>query len=298
MNRKISFVQKYQAASSRFARAILSSTLLMTPALVPTVAHSKTPSRNAYHCNTVAGASALLEMADQRFIIMGEIHGTEQTPALFADLVCLTAETGPVTVILEYPISQSDVITRFTQSQGSAADREYLLSSWIWNASFADGRSSQAMFRLLEHLREMRAKGMPVEVYTAQPDFDILPETQHYYELGMAARWTQIAALRPKSRILVLTGRAHASKLVDDDVPFPGAVSFLPSSAVVTLLPQLEGGATWNLHDKRPGVHALEGTPADRKDIWISPVSGSVAQATYSFGEVARPSPPLKTEVP
>lgn len=298
MNREISFGQKCQAALSRSARHILSSTLLLAHALFPTVAYSEDLSPNAYRCNPVPGASAPLEMTDRRFIVVGEIHGTEQAPALFANLVCLSAEVGPVTVILEYPISQSDVISRFIQSQGSPADRDYLLSSWIWNSSFADGRSSQAMFRLLEHLREMRAKGMPIEVYTAQPDFAVLPDSQYYYELGMAARWAQIAALRPNSRVLVLTGRSHATKLVDDDVPFPGAVSFLPSSAVVTLLPELEGGATWNLRDKRPSVHALEGTPADWKGIRIAPISGSIARGTYSFGEPSRPSPPLKIDSP
>lgn len=283
--------------ASRFA----AYSLLITAVLVlhlPLDANAQVPSLSAKtpQCPNVNGISSLLNRSEHRFIVMGEIHGTEQTPALFGNLVCSIAKSGPVTVILEFPVSQSDAINRFTSSQGSVADRETLLSSWIWDTSFADGRSSFAMLNLLDRLRLLRASGLPIEVYAGQPDIATLSESQHYYELAMADRWAQIAAIRPKSRVLILTGRSHAMQLVDDDTPFPGAASFLPPKSVVTLLPELEGGATWNLQNKAAGIHGLEGSPATWKGIRIDARSTAPLQGTYAIGEPARPSLPAKAK--
>ena len=54
-------------------------------------------------CRPVAGSEALWR-DDVRYIFVGETHGTVETPAAFADLVCAALEQGPVVVSLEYPV--------------------------------------------------------------------------------------------------------------------------------------------------------------------------------------------------
>lgn len=53
-------------------------------------------------CTPVPGSSRLWE-STIRWVIVGEMHGTNESPDAFANLICLAAATGrPVTVALEY----------------------------------------------------------------------------------------------------------------------------------------------------------------------------------------------------
>jgi hypothetical protein len=255
-------------------------------------AHGKSFPYKKTNCKILSGFQSVLSDDARRFVIIGEIHGTEQSPDMFGDLVCLAAAQGAVNVILEFPISQSDVLNKFVASQGTREDYRALISSWIWDLRYADGRSSVAMFHLVERLRKMRASGLNIEVYTSQPDFATLSESQHYYELAMADRWSQIAALRPQARTLVLTGQVHAKLWVKDDVSFAGAASFLPPKFVVTLVPEAEGGKAWNLEDKDAGLHSLDGLPAKWRGLKVESVANSLMLGTYALGEAALPSIP------
>jgi hypothetical protein len=56
----------------------------------------------ATQCRPVAGTERLWGKPETRWIMIGEMHGTAEMPATFADLVCRAAATGrPVTVALE-----------------------------------------------------------------------------------------------------------------------------------------------------------------------------------------------------
>jgi len=56
------------------------------------------------NCAAIDGADTVLADKNLSFLVLGELHGTAETPAIFADLVCLaTLKRGKVVVGVEFP---------------------------------------------------------------------------------------------------------------------------------------------------------------------------------------------------
>ncbi len=98
-----------------------------------------------------------------RILLLGEIHGTREGPALVAAVACAALRRGlPVTVALEVPREEEERIARFLGSDGAADARSDLLAGDFWRRAYQDGRSSAAMLSLLARLRELRPpRGAP-----------------------------------------------------------------------------------------------------------------------------------------
>lgn len=137
-------------------------------------------------------------------LLVGEIHGTEQAPALVAALACAALKTGkPVTVALEVPVEEQANLDRFLVSDGSENSRAVLLSGPFWNRATQDGRSSAAMLALLHRLRALRARGANLRVVAVD---DGAARTR---DVGMAER---IRAQRHRGTVIALLGNVHASQ--------------------------------------------------------------------------------------
>ena len=149
-------------------------------------------------------------LVDTRTFIVGELHGTQETPALVANLAQRWATRGPVLVALEIPAQEQPRLQAYLRSPGGDADRQRLLAGEFWQTprERSDGRRSEAMLGLLESLRAFGAAGAPVEVLA----FDDMA----FHDAGqdrnaqMAERLRQAMATQPERRILVLTGNYHA----------------------------------------------------------------------------------------
>lgn len=147
---------------------------------------------------------------DTRMLVVGELHGTQETPALVANLAQRWATRGPVLVALEIPAQEQPRLQAYLRSPGADADRQHLLAGEFWQKprERSDGRRSEAMLGLLESLRTFVATGAPVEVLA----FDDMA----FHDAGqdrnaqMAERLRQAMATQPERRILVLTGNYHA----------------------------------------------------------------------------------------
>jgi len=98
-----------------------------------------------------------------RFLILGEIHGTKEIPALVADAACAISRTRPVVVALEIHTRAQADIDAYLASDGGEAARNLLLDGPAWAIRTADGRSSQAMLDLIETLRVLRQEGAPID---------------------------------------------------------------------------------------------------------------------------------------
>ena len=107
-------------------------------------------------CTAIPGWEQILADEAVRFVILGEMHGSNELPAVFADAVCLTARDRPVVVALEQTSADQPAIDAFMASDGGAEARRTFLGAQMWNAPMKDGRSSEAYFRLFETLRQMR----------------------------------------------------------------------------------------------------------------------------------------------
>ena len=76
--------------------------------------------------------------------VVGEQHGTNETPSTFANLVCLASKGRPVVVAVEQPTGEQAAIDAYLMSDGGRVAEAAFLKSAIWTNKFKDGRSSQA----------------------------------------------------------------------------------------------------------------------------------------------------------
>src|SRR5271156_2189012 len=103
----------------------------------------------------IPGLSTLLNRQGLHFVGIGDLHGTEELPAFFGQLVEGAAARREVTVVLEYPERYRRDLDRYLASSGDEAARKAFLATDFWT-KWRDGRSSKAMFALVEKLRTLQ----------------------------------------------------------------------------------------------------------------------------------------------
>lgn len=64
-------------------------------------------------CRSISGADALVNRTDLRWIVVGEMHGTKETPEVFSDLTCLASASRPVIVAVEQLTTEQPAIDDF-----------------------------------------------------------------------------------------------------------------------------------------------------------------------------------------
>lgn len=145
-------------------------------------------------------------MPIQRVLLMGEVHGTNESPAFVGQLACATAKAQKsLSVGLEITVVEQARIDRYLVSRGTRKDRLELIAGTFWTRKRQDGRSSQAMYELIERLRKLRHKGADITVVAVD---ETVYESR---EAGMA-RNIQRLAESSKDQIIVLLGNLHPRK--------------------------------------------------------------------------------------
>lgn len=154
------------------------------------------------------GARALTaELAAQRLVFFGELHGSTEAPRFVGDYVCgLLRRVQPVVVALELPLSEQAALDRYLDSTGEVDDRAALLEGAHWRSERPDGRSSQAMLDLIEALRRLRALGAQIRILAFDGG---APESEP--DQAMAEHLRR-AWLSSSAHFVVLTGNVHARK--------------------------------------------------------------------------------------
>lgn len=152
-------------------------------------------------CPSVDGLKPLLSAGD--VIVLGEMHGTAQSPAFVLDIACHARQAGlPLVVGLE--LGETEEIRTFLGSKATAEDRAALLGGARWQSTYQDGRNSKAMLDLLDGLRAMGARSDDLEVLL--------------FDAGGGQRRDQlmadnVKAVLPKSEdklVVLLTGNVHS----------------------------------------------------------------------------------------
>ncbi|WP_313173276.1 hypothetical protein [Stenotrophomonas sp.] len=70
-----------------------------------------------------------LNMPATNLLLIGEIHGTNEAPALVGNLACSSAKTGNnLVVALEIPVHEQASLDQFLMSGGTDADQTALLT--------------------------------------------------------------------------------------------------------------------------------------------------------------------------
>ncbi|MFO0449434.1 MAG: hypothetical protein ACK52I_12385 [Pseudomonadota bacterium] len=227
----------------RLLVAVLVGLLLSLPAVAAIPAPS-----------VVREAAALVaaNASQERIVVLGEMHGTHEAPALAGELAGLRwrqahgAPSEGVTLALEIHATEQARIDAFLASSGDAAAREALISGpyWAVKPERSDGRRSVALLALLESVRERRSAG---------EDFRILA-----FDTGrgggdanvrnprMAAALREAFARDPERRFVVLVGNYHARRAPPTRVGglLPGQSPPVPTMAHLADVPMLRVNVT------------------------------------------------------
>jgi erythromycin esterase-like protein len=222
---------------------------------------------------------------NHRLVVLGEYHGTAETPLLVADLMeRYSRDNAPVRLGLELPMSENAALARYLRSNGDADAREALRTSPFWRVKDGqhDGRRSRDMLALIETLRVLRAQGrdigvagydMEISAYDSDVDRDA--------EMATHVR-QQFNALPSAARMLVLTGNVHAMRHPFEDAPpemqHRTMAAFLLDLPLYSVRVEALRGHTWHCMSpcrampllERPARDPVADTDPDRSyDVWV-----------------------------
>ena len=249
-------------------------------------------------CAPPTDASQLWADPQTRFVVVGETHGTTETPAAFAELVCEASQTRPVMVALEIPQTMQPDLDAWMASDGATEARGRLLTLPWWGPERADGRSSQAMLALLERIRSLKSEGRDISLQAYQPAIQ-RPEgfDQSYYENNMAGLLIEAAYARPDALVVVLGGSLHARKTVSELHGFLFAVGHLNPKAVRSVRGAHQGGRTWACFGDNACGDSPIGGDADSalRGVLLAPVDNGAYDGLLALGPTTA-SPPARSE--
>lgn len=108
-------------------------------------------------------------------ILIGEVHGTWETPVLVATLVRQAAQQHLDTVLcIEVSSSEQESLDLFLNSDGGAEAKSKLLKESHWRNQ--DGRASVGIFAMLELIRRLRSEGKRIQLVAMDLNLNLTEE--------------------------------------------------------------------------------------------------------------------------
>lgn len=191
----------------------------------------------------------ILTVYDRRSaLLIGELHGTVETPAIVAALVARLVDERPVTLALEMPRQEQARLDRYLASDGSPVAVSDLLAGAFWRRPThqSDGRRSVAMLGLIEAVRARVLEGKDITLVALED------ETFADRRDGMAAGLSSLAPQLVRGAVIALLGNLHArlapfegisnGQVIDLPLPTASRASALPITGINVYACQ---GAFW-----------------------------------------------------
>jgi hypothetical protein len=225
--------------------------------------------------DSIQGTDLVLKPAAT--ILIGEIHGTWETPILVASLVRKAVTEHAETILcIEVSSSEQASIDRFLNSDGGERATDSLLSHPHWSSQ--DGRASVGMFAMLELLRRLRSDGKKFQVVAMDLDLEapkgdpasVSPDELKRLEKLAAGRDREMARFvirareaSPQAIVIAYTGNVHTK--VIKGAPWDAA--YIPMgwyvsqkvANLVSLNAETAGGQAWVITDRGIGATAMTG---------------------------------------
>src|SRR6476661_5523848 len=209
-------------------------------------------------CSPVPGADQIWSKPSLHWVFIGELHGSNETPAAFYDLVCDAIAHGKhVTVALERPSSEQAALDNILTAMDLAKAKEELLQLPGWK-EVLDGRASEAMLRLLISLREL---------HRLHPDLKVVAFDAPYTGTAPGARdeamghaLLALSPAKPNDLVIILTGNIHAMQA---SKRYDLAAMYLPPKEILSLEVTDWGGESWS-QDATGGCGPFKGGVGDR----------------------------------
>lgn len=211
-----------------------------------------------------------------KLVLLGELHGTRETPALVADLVEYLARNGrQVVLALEITSADQPVVDRYMASGDDPTDSAALLAGSHWQETMHDGRDSRAMFEMIQRMRQLSDAGADVSIDL----FDEAGDGER--NKRMAEHLRGVVRDASQATVLVLTGNVHAMTAEPPWKMFEGGKQIKP--------PMTAGRYLADLHPLSINIDAASGQAwnCSGHDCAANPVldRGRQDQAVLVFSE-------------
>jgi len=209
-------------------------------------------------CSPVPGADQIWSKPSLHWVFIGELHGSNETPAAFYDLVCDAIAHGKhVTVALERPSSEQAALDNILTAKDLAKAKEELLQLPGWK-DVLDGRASEAMLRLLISLRELHRLNPDLKVVAFDAPYTGTAPGARDEAMGHAL--LSISPAKPNDLVIILTGNLHAMQA---SKRYDLAAMYLPPKEILSLEVTDRGGESWS-QDATGGCGPFKGGVGDR----------------------------------
>ncbi len=213
------------------------------------------------------------------YVILGEIHGTVESPAFVGDLACALVERHERLLVALEQDSTNDAALQLAWRLPPAEFESAVGNTLGWRGRM-DGNGSMAIRALLIRLQAMKARGAPINIvaFNGARDeaqaarFRSLPG-QGPHEAAQADNIVQAVNADRYDRVIVLVGNLHASKapVKRGGTQFEPMAMRLASAGPSVSLQMLGGaGSTWSCQAK-PGVTFQSGQPIPSDTIECGP---------------------------
>jgi hypothetical protein len=220
-------------------------------------------------CDSVPGIERFF--APGGIVMVGEGHGTNEMPAMFARIVCLALQSKQVVAVgLELFPDQREAINTYLASNGDAQARQALLSTKHWTAA-RDGRSSVGYLNLVEQLRVLRQRGEGLTVFCLYEDLKSAADFALRGDQIMADRIRKEHVSRPDALILTFTGNYHSKLKLPESwsqIKAPDGRSLpkpmgevLADVHPISIDLESAGGAAWVCLQSGCGIHEVAEPP-------------------------------------
>lgn len=240
-------------------------------------------------CNALPGVEKILEKQSVKYLLVGDVHGSNEAPMLFFDLICHASAQGrKVAVALEWPTEVDTALQLYLHADARRAQARAALVQAL-EPIMIGGLGSRAMFKLVDNLKSLIEGGAQVSVRPFQA-FGVADAAE--YEQQMAANI--LAAGHDHDLVLVLVGNVHALKTeVMSPVPSHGAylpmAAYLPAARTITMDTATRVGQAWSCN--APVINAkncrvwplMPGKPLPR-GVWWGFKKPGMFDASYSVG--------------